>query len=190
MDFSRFFKNFFKVKVWFFKNYLSDKKFKKYPKLSQPCLFLGKGEIIIDKSANLGYFPSPLFYSTYCHIEARNINSKIIIEKDVFINNNACIISNGAKVKIGENCRIGTNFQCFDSDFHGLKSENRDNPEAIVNKDTTIGKNVFIGNNVIILKGVNIGEDCVIAAGAVVTKSFPEKTIIAGNPAVAKGEVK
>ncbi|HNW26630.1 MAG TPA: acyltransferase [Candidatus Gastranaerophilaceae bacterium] len=190
MNFSKFFKKFLKVKVCFFKKFLSDNFLKVYPKLNQPCLFLGKGEIIIDKSAHLGYFPSPLFYSTYCHLEARNPSSKIIIGKDVFINNNACIISNGAKIEIGQNCRIGMNFQCFDSDFHGLKAENRDNSEAIINKDTTIGNNVFIGNNVIILKGVTVGEGCVIAAGAVVTKSFPEKSIIAGNPAIAKGEVK
>jgi len=47
-----------------------------------------------------------------------------------------------------------------------------------------IGDNVWIGMNAVILKGVTIGENSVVAAGAVVTKSIPANTIVAGNPAV------
>ena len=115
----------------------------------QPCLFLGNGKINIDENSQFGYFPSPSFYNTYCHIEARSQTSQIIIGATTFINNNACIISNGAKIIIGKNCRIGTNFQCFDSDFHGQKIEDRDNAKAILNVDVLIGDDVFIGNNVI-----------------------------------------
>lgn len=46
-----------------------------------------------------------------------------------------------------------------------------------------IGDNVFIGNNAIILPGVKIGNCCVVGAGSVVTKSIPEKSVAAGNPA-------
>ena len=44
--------------------------------------------------------------------------------------------------------------------------------------------NVWIGMNAIILKGVTIGENSVVAAGAVVTKSVPANVVVAGNPAV------
>ncbi|MFP3338962.1 DapH/DapD/GlmU-related protein, partial [Micrococcus sp. SIMBA_131] len=47
----------------------------------------------------------------------------------------------------------------------------------------TIGNNVFIGMNAIILHGVTIGDNCIIAAGSIVTKSFPENSIVGGNPA-------
>ena len=47
-----------------------------------------------------------------------------------------------------------------------------------------IADNVWIGMNAIILKGVTIGENSVVAAGAVVTKSVPANTVVAGNPAV------
>lgn len=50
--------------------------------------------------------------------------------------------------------------------------------------DTYIGNNCVIGVNSIILPGVTIGEHCVVAAGAVVTKKCPPHTIVAGNPAV------
>lgn len=48
---------------------------------------------------------------------------------------------------------------------------------------TRIGANCFIGGCSIILPGIEIGDDCVVAAGAVVTKSVPARSIVAGNPA-------
>jgi acetyltransferase-like isoleucine patch superfamily enzyme len=52
-----------------------------------------------------------------------------------------------------------------------------------------IGTNVFVGLNAIILPGVRVGDNCVIGAGAVVTKSVPSGSIVAGNPARIVGNV-
>jgi maltose O-acetyltransferase len=46
-----------------------------------------------------------------------------------------------------------------------------------------IGDNVWIGRSAIILPGVTIGDNAVVAAGAVVTKDVPDATLVAGNPA-------
>jgi len=49
---------------------------------------------------------------------------------------------------------------------------------------TRIGKRCFIGARCIILPGVEIGDECVVGGGAVVTKSVPPRCVVAGNPAV------
>ena len=48
---------------------------------------------------------------------------------------------------------------------------------------TRIGKNCFIGGRSLILPGIEIGDNCIVGAGAVVTKSVPPRSIVAGNPA-------
>lgn len=52
-----------------------------------------------------------------------------------------------------------------------------------IHRDIKIGRNCFIGANSIILPGVTIGDEVVVAAGSVVTKSIKSNTIVAGNPA-------
>jgi acetyltransferase-like isoleucine patch superfamily enzyme len=52
-----------------------------------------------------------------------------------------------------------------------------------IRRPVIIGKNCFIGANSMILPGVTIGDEVVVAAGAIVTKDIPNNTIVAGNPA-------
>jgi len=66
----------------------------------------------------------------------------------------------------------------FDSDFHGLVDRRQPVKSAV-----KIGNNVFIGSRAIILKGVHIGDNSTIAAGAVVTGEVPANVVVAGNPA-------
>ena len=49
--------------------------------------------------------------------------------------------------------------------------------------DTRIGKRCFIGARSVILPGIEIGDECIVAAGSVVVKNVPPRCIVAGNPA-------
>lgn len=175
-----------KIKSFFYQNFISENKpfFGKKVRLKQPTLFMGKGNIILHDRVQIGYFPSPDFFKSDSYIEAMFSNSKIEIGKNTTINNSCTIVTDMVDIEIGENCRIGTNFKCYSSDFHGLKVEDRENIDKVNAKSVKIGNNVFIGDNVIILKGVTVADGSVIGAGSVVTKSFKEEnTILAGNPA-------
>jgi len=74
-----------------------------------------------------------------------------------------------------------------DSDIHPIKPENRsynNNDADIPAKEVIIGNNVWVGADVFICKGVSIGDNSVIGAKSLVTKSIPANSIAAGNPAV------
>jgi acetyltransferase-like isoleucine patch superfamily enzyme len=97
------------------------------------------------------------------------------------------------RVIIGDRCVIGANATIVDTDFHSLdpiiRSSKADDQLAY-HQPVLIGNDVFIGGSSIILKGVEIGDGAVIGAGSVVTKSVPERVIVAGNPARPIGKVK
>lgn len=176
-------KIYLKLKILIYKKNFSNNKLELYPLIVQPTIFMGMGKIIFNKNTQIGYDYSKSLYSGSSYIEARTNNSKIYIGENTIINNSATIVAEKANITIGKNCLIGTDFLCLNSDFHSLNPEDRLNPEKVVSKDINIKDNVFIGSNVTILKGVTIGENCVIGAGSIVTKSFNENSVIAGNPA-------
>lgn len=149
----------------------------------QPVLSKGIGKIQIADDVQLGVERSPLFFSNYIYLDVRKASSEILIGKNTYINNNASIISDGCKIKIGESCLFGTNLQIMDSDFHDLDPKSRFGGSNVLKADVLIENNVFVGNNVTILKGVTIGENSVIATGSVVSCSIPANVIAAGIPA-------
>lgn len=87
------------------------------------------------------------------------------------------------KIEIGDFCGFGGNVSIWDTDFHGIRHNERIVKEAVKTAPIKIGDHVWIGANSIILKGVKIGDRSVIGAGSVVTKDIPEDEIWAGNPA-------
>lgn len=112
--------------------------------------------------------------------------------------NRPCILSTilpGSKIKIGNNCgfsgtvigcfssiTIGNNVKCgantliTDSDWH------QDDPRSGKAQPVVIEDNVWLGEGCKVLKGVTIGKNSVIGAGAVVAKSIPANVVAAGNP--------
>lgn len=89
------------------------------------------------------------------------------------------------EISIGDNVLIGGNCKIIDNDFHPLQASQRidQKVEDIKKRPIIIGDGCFIGANSIILKGTRLGKNCVVGAGSVVSGSFPNNVIIAGNPA-------
>lgn len=95
-------------------------------------------------------------------------------------------------IEIGENTAIGGNTKILDNDFHPIEAETRNkllmdknggDSDLVPAKPIKIGRNCFIGCNAIILKGTELGDGCVVGAGAVVSGKFEANSVIAGNPA-------
>lgn len=86
-------------------------------------------------------------------------------------------------IKIGNNVIIG-NFVSMHSENHNFSdTEIPIRLQGTNHKGIVIGDNCWIGAKVTILDGVHLGNGCVVAAGAVVTKDFPDNVVIAGVPA-------
>ncbi len=161
---------------------LSGAKVQGKPTLLQPLQTVGVGRIEFIGVVSVGVFPSPLFFSTYAYIEARNTTSKISIGDGTWINNGFIAIAEHTSITIGKRVLIGTNVEIFDSDFHGIRVDDRKSrPEWA--KPVVIEDNVFLGSNVRVLKGVTIGQGSVIANSSVVVKDIPPNVIAGGIPA-------
>ena len=88
-------------------------------------------------------------------------------------------ISSASGVDIGDNCMLASRVYITDSDWHDIY-----NRLAFGKTDPIrIEDNVWIGDSAIVCKGVTIGENSIIGAGAVVLSSIPSNVIAAGNPA-------
>lgn len=110
--------------------------------------------------------------------------ASLIIGNNVGISQSALVAINN--ITIGNDVKIGGGTQIFTTDFHSLDPEIRRTKNDILDRLTApvvIKDNVFIGSRCIILKDVTIGENSIIGAGSVVTKSIPANQIWGGNPA-------
>ena len=113
-----------------------------------------------------------------------------IIDEDVFVGPFVEIQSGamvGERTRISSHSfvcsgvRIGTD--CFIA--HGVMFTNdkfTEGRDDWIERPTIVGNNVRIGSNATILP-VTIGDNCIIGAGAVVTKDVPTNTVVKGNPA-------
>lgn len=85
-----------------------------------------------------------------------------------------------SEITIGESCMIASGAYITDSDWHGIYD--RSLPIGIT-KPVILEDNVWVGDSAIICKGVRIGKNSIIGAGAVVASDIPENAIAVGNPA-------
>ena len=105
-------------------------------------------------------------------------NARLVIGNGTYLNRNTEVIA-AQEVTIGKDCKIAWDVVIMDTDQHGVGEDTR------ISKPVHIGNRVWIGCRAIILKGVTIGDDSVVGAGAIVTKDVPPKTVVVGQAARA-----
>jgi len=146
----------------------------------QRTLLTGKGRIDIGSNCSFGYKMGGFFYGAGIEIQARLPNSHIRIGHHLSTNNNVFFCSSKS-ITLGDNCLIGQNVTIMDFEAHSIHPDFRNNVGEI--GEVVLGDNIWIGNNVTILKNTFIGDNVIVAAGAVVSGTFEKNCIIGGVPA-------
>lgn len=126
---------------------------------------------LIGKPLDDGFSLIPPFYTTG--------GVDITIGRNVFINQNCTFYDLGG-IDIADDVMIGPNVSLITSGHPTHPAERRD---GVVAKPIVVERNVWIAAGAIVIGGVTIGENAVVAAGAVVTKDVPPNTLVGGNPA-------
>lgn len=144
------------------------------------------GALIIKENVriNSAEWTNPIGYSN-------KVNFQIVGNGCITIGSNTGIsctsITCATRVTIGENVLIGAGVKIYDTDFHPLSALARfggkQKTEDVKSEEILIGDGSFIAAGTMILKGVHIGDNCVVGAGSIVTSDIPDNQIWAGNPA-------
>lgn len=92
--------------------------------------------------------------------------------------NHECTLDATTGIEIGEGTLFGENVKVYDhnhrfNDFDKLIKE-----QGYSSKKIVIGNHCWVGSNTVILKGVHIGDNCVIGAGCIISTDIPKNTIV------------
>lgn len=155
-------------------------------------IYVGRGTQLHNTKIEIHGDEHLLKIGEYCRISGsffwmEDCRGEMIVGKKTTMEreNKICVTEADSKIAIGEDCMFayGVSIRCGDShSIIDLVTSKRINFAS----DISIANHVWIGTNAQILKGVSIGNNAIIAAGAVVTKEVPDHTLAAGVPAKVK----
>lgn len=92
------------------------------------------------------------------------------------------VLDGSGGLRIGAGCDISSGVQIYTHSSMKRCVSGRAYP-LVDREPVHIGDRVFLGANAVVMMGVTIGDEAVVAAGAVVTKDVPARTVVAGVPA-------
>ena len=100
------------------------------------------------------------------------------LETGYFTMNSFSTIVSSRSITLGNDVMIARDVIIYDSDFHQIKVKKRSLEKSL---PVTIGNHVWLGSRSIILKGVAIGRNSIVAAGAIITEDVNEGMMVAGR---------
>lgn len=138
---------------------------------------------IYGKNISIGDFPTMVASpDSFIHLTTWNLENnvgEISIGKYCLLTPGVRIAS-ASKIVIGDGCMFANSAYISDADWHGLY----DRATPVGNTlPITLEENVWIGDRAVVGKGVKIGRNSIVAAGAVVVKDVPPNVVVGGNPA-------
>jgi acetyltransferase-like isoleucine patch superfamily enzyme len=94
-----------------------------------------------------------------------------------------CTISAYHHVSIGRECILADRVMLIDFDHGVVDVERPIREQGIYKRDVRIGHNVWMGYGACVLRGVSVGDNCVVGTSAVLTRDIPDNAVAAGVPA-------
>jgi acetyltransferase-like isoleucine patch superfamily enzyme len=94
-----------------------------------------------------------------------------------------CTISAYQHVSIGRECIVADRVMLIDFDHGVIEVDRPIREQGIYKRDVRVGHNVWIGYGACVLRGVEIGDNCVVGTSSVVTKDVASNAIVGGAPA-------
>lgn len=152
-----------------------------------PWQFARIGESCVFETAALIFHPENICLGDRVYIGHQTIlkayyKNNLTIDSGTWIGQQ-CFIHSAGGIDIGKDVGIGPGVKILTSQHQLLDPEVPIMHQEIEFAPILIGKGCDIGANAVILPGVTLGDFCQVGAGAVVTKSFPDHSIITGVPA-------
>jgi len=138
---------------------------------------LGRDGISLGNNVSIGAYSKLVVSTTLNHL-----GRYIRLGNNVGIGEYAYLGGAGG-LTIGNDCIIGQYFSCHPENHHFNQPDLPIRLQGVSRKGIIIGNDCWIGTKVTVLDGVRIGAHSVVSAGAVVTKSFPAYSVLAGVPA-------
>ena len=128
---------------------------------------------------NSGYHSPEEVRSVFSEISGQKIDESVVISLPVYSDF-------GSHIRFGKEIFINSNVVLIGPKASILTVNHPINPtqrRGLILKPVHLKKNCWIGANATILPGVTVGENAIVAAGAVVSKDVPDNAIVAGIPA-------
>lgn len=155
-----------------------------------PWKFAEKGEDCVFENSVLIFHPENILLGDRVYVGHQAIlkgyyQNTMRIGSGVWIGQQ-CFIHSAGGIEIGEAVGIGPGVKILTSQHHLLDPTVPIVHQKLDFAPVKIGKGCDIGANAVVLPGVILGDFCQVGAGAVVTKSFPDHSIVTGVPATLK----